>query len=134
MLFSKIQPQNTLSDHVKESDISKKAATSHGLLINKQTETTKEKKNQEENPAEALVDIDELLYHMLIGIEKIEEDESETLDKLVDHFITVTDSEKVDLDLTLSVDFQEMFVASNHEVLQQLLTVNQKAEGIISHI
>src|SRR5699024_7960846 len=69
-----------------------------------------------------------------IGIEKIEEDESETLDKLVDHFITVTDSEKVDLDLTLPVDFQEEFIALNHQVVQQLLTVNQKAEGIISQI
>src|SRR5699024_10570377 len=100
MLFSQIQPQNTLSDHVKEPDLSEKASTSHGLLI----------------------------------IEKIEEDESETLDKLVDHFITVTDSEKVDLDLTLPVDFQEEFIALNHQVVQQLLTVNQKAEGIISQI
>src|SRR5690625_83333 len=134
MLFSQMQPMNILSDHVKEPDLSEDAPPFHGLLLSEQTETTKEKNNQEENTDEALVDIDELLYHMLIGIEKIEEDESETLDKLVDHFITVTDSEKVDLDLTLPVDFQEEFVALNHQVVQQLLTVNQKAEGIISQI
>src|SRR5699024_7566887 len=110
MLFSQIQPQNTLSDHVKEPDLSEKASPFHGLLINEQTETTKEKKNQEGTTAEALGDLEELLDHMLIGIEKREADEGETLDDLVDHFITVTHSEKVDPDLTLPVDFREEFV------------------------
>src|SRR5699024_12748127 len=101
------------TDHVKEPDLSEKSSPFHGLLINEQTETTKEKNNQEENTDEVVVDIDELLYHMLIGIEKMEEDESETLDKLVDHFITEADSEKVDLDSALPVDFQEELVALN---------------------
>src|SRR5699024_515225 len=71
---------------------------------------------------------------MLIGINKMEEDEIVTLDKLVDHFITETDSENVAPDRALPVDFQEEFVALNHQVVQELLTVIQKAEGIISQI
>src|SRR5690625_4123407 len=134
MLFSQMQRLNVLSDHVKEPDLSEDASHFHGLLISEQTESTKEKSNSKENTDEAVVDIDELLYHMLIGIEKIEEDERETLDKLVDHFITETDSEKVDPDRALPVDFQEEFVALNHQVVQELLTVIQKAEGIISQI
>lgn len=123
-----------MSDHVKEPDLSEDAPPFHGLLLSEQTETTKEKNNSEENTDEAVVDIDELLYYMLIGINKMEEDESETLDKLVDHFITETDSENVAPDRALPVDFQEEFVALNHQVVQELLTVIQKAEGIISQI
>jgi len=134
MLFSQMQPLNILSDHVKEPDLSEDASPFHGLLISEQTETTKEKNNQEENTDEAVVSIDELLSHMLIGIEKMEENEGETLDKLVDHFIAETDSEKVDPDRAFPVDFQEEFVAVNHQVVQQLLTVIQKAENIISQI
>src|SRR5690625_3152373 len=134
MLFSQMQRLNVLSDHVKEPDLSEDASHFHGLLISEQTESTKEKSNSKENTDEAVVDIDELLYHMLIGIEKMEEDESETLDKLVDHFIAETGSEKMGPDRALPIDFQEEFVAVNNQVAQQLLTVIQKAENIIFQI
>ena len=134
MFFSQMQPLNILSDHVKEQDLSEDASPFHGLLLSKQTETTKEKSNPKENTDEAVVDMDELLYRMLIGIEKIEEDENETLDKLVDHFIVETDSEKMEPDRALPVEFQEGFVAVNTQLAQQLLTVIQKAENIITQI
>src|SRR5690625_5942117 len=80
MFFSQMQPLNILSDHVKEQDLSEDASPFHGLLLSEQTETTKEKSNPKENTDEAVVDMDELLYRMLIGNEKIEEDENETLE------------------------------------------------------
>lgn len=149
-MFSYQQPTNILSQQKKESNIQEDNHLFHGLLLNEQAGPDNKMSNlEEENLDESSSDMEDLLSHMLIGYEELVnldvkdtsiQKTNQELEKRSEFFadyplIKEADNDETQLDTSESLSnvHNELNVSKN-PILQQIFSLNQRFENLISQI